>query len=226
MVVEAADVLVTVVHDSAVVAGEYHERIVRELEPVERGEHGAHGVVEFVNRVSASARGTGPFETRVGNAGNMHIVRGEEQEKWLLAARFDELHGVLGERVRHLLVIPAGRFPSGHPADAADAVDDGHVVPVGVLEFEQLRVLASGRFVTDFLLVTDVDRIVRIEPRDTMVLDIHGWNAVAGGRHDESLVEADFQWSRLDLAVPIRPAFGAQPYVPFADHARAIAGRF
>ena len=100
-------------------------------------------------------------------------------------------------------------LPPGHPADAADAVDDRVVVAVAAsaLELEQLGILAPGRLGADFFAIAHLDRIGGIESDDAMVLHIDARHAVAGRGHDEGVVEADLERPGLDLAVPIRPAF-------------------
>ncbi len=128
-----------------------------------------------------------------------------------------------GERVGHLFVGPARRAAAGHPADATHAFDDRGVVPVRVLEPEQLGVLAPRRFVADLLLVAHFDRVVRVEPDDAVVLHVHGRHAVAGGGHEEGVVEADLQRAGLDFVVPLRPFVAAETEMPLADGAGRVA---
>ena len=56
-----------------------------------------------------------------------------------------------------------------------------------------------------------------------MVFDVDAWHAIAGGRDDESVVEADLERAGLDLAVPIDRAV-TQSEMPFADDAGRVAG--
>ena len=56
-----------------------------------------------------------------------------------------------------------------------------------------------------------------------MVFDVDARHAIAGGRDDESVVEADFERAGLDVAVPIDLAV-AQAEVPLADDTRRVAG--
>ena len=72
-------------------------------------------------------------------------------------------------------------------------------------------------------LVADLDGIVGIEADDAVVLDVDARHAVARGRDDEAVVEADFERAGLDLAVPIGLAV-AEAEVPFADDAGGVAG--
>ena len=76
------------------------------------------------------------------------------------------------------------------------------------------------------LVVVDLDRVGRVEADDAMVLDEDAGHAVAGGGHDEAIVEADLERAGLDLAVPIEGSSLAQAEVPLADDAGRVAGLF
>ena len=77
--------------------------------------------------------------------------------------------------------------------------------------------------VADRLVVADPDRIARIEADDAADSRRRRRHAVAGGGHDEGLVEADLERAGLDLAVPVGAAV-AEAEVPLADDARGVAG--
>ena len=115
-------------------------------------------------------------------------------------------------------------LPPRHVADAADAVDDRHVVPVAGLHLEQLGVLPAGRIVADRLAVADLDRVARIEADDAVVLDVHARHAVAGGRDEEAVVEADLERAGLDVGRSSRGCPLAEAEVPLADDAGRVAG--
>ena len=120
---------VAVVHHPAVVAGEDDERVVGQLVPVELGEDLADAPVELLDAIAAKAVAALALEPRVRHARNVGVVRGEVEEERLRLVVCDERHGPLRDVVGHVLVLPPRRLAAGHPADAADAVDDGHVVP-------------------------------------------------------------------------------------------------
>ena len=80
---------VPVVHHGAVIAGEDHERPVRELQPVERVEDLADAPVQLLHDVAAHAAPAGPREPGMGNARHVDVVGGEVEEEraWRSAAR-------------------------------------------------------------------------------------------------------------------------------------------
>ena len=72
---------VAVVDHRAVVAGEDHQRVVRQLESVERVEHLADAPVELCDRVAARAASARAGEPRVGHARDVDVVGGEVEEE-------------------------------------------------------------------------------------------------------------------------------------------------
>src|SRR3954466_6278540 len=109
----------------------------------------------------------------------MDVMRGEGEEKRVILLSLDELQRLAGESVGHSFILPARRLPAAHPADAAHAVYDGHIMPVGMLEPEQLRILRARRLLAALALVTHLDRIGGIEPDHAMVLNVNRGHAVA-----------------------------------------------
>ena len=213
---------VPVVHHGAVITREDHERPVRELQSVKRVEDLADAPVQLLHDVAAHAALAGPREPRMGNAGHVNVVGGEFQEERRGGVPLDERDRLAGEHVGHVFVDPPGGLAPGHVSDPADAAHDRLVVAVAWLYLEQARVFGAGRLVADRGTVTDPDRIARVETDDVMAPDEDARHTVAGRRHDEGLVEADFQGARLDHAVPVdRP--GSEPEMPFADDPRRVA---
>ena len=90
-----------------------------------------------------------PTKRGVRHARHVDVVRREVEEERLGLVLLDEIDGLAGDRVGHVLVHPAGGLAAAHVADAADAVDDGHVVAVAGLHLEQLRMILAGRLVAD-----------------------------------------------------------------------------
>ena len=190
-VVELPDVLVAIVHDAAVVAGEEHEGVIGEFESVERFKELRNGSVQFVDGVTAGSGGAAAFPAGMRDAGHVDVVGCEVEEERSVRIFLDELDTLTGEGIGHFFVHPACGFSTGHPSDASDAVDDGEIVTVGVFEFEGFRVFAAGGFGSDFLLVAHGDGIFGVEADDVMVFDVDGGNSVAGGGHDERLVKTE-----------------------------------
>ena len=93
----------------------------------------------------------------------------------------------------HRAVLPPAMYPI-----RLMPLDDRLVVAVARLHLEQARVFLAGRLVADRGTVTDPDRVARVETDDVMAPDEDAGHTVAGRRHDEGLVEADFQGARLD----------------------------
>ena len=136
-------VLVAVVHDPAVVAADDDQRVVGQLEAVERVEHGADGAVEFLDDVAADAATALAAIGLAGDARHVDVVRGEIEEERLVLVPLDEADGLLRERVGHQFIDPPRRLAAAHPADAADAVDDGVVVAVARLHLQQFGVFLA-----------------------------------------------------------------------------------
>ena len=86
----------------------------------------------------------------------MNVVGGKIKKERAILSALDKLDRFLRERVGHVFVHPARVLAARHPTDAADAVDDGHVMAVRVLELEQLRMFRASRIIADLALVTDL----------------------------------------------------------------------
>jgi hypothetical protein len=82
----------------------------------------------------------------------------------------------------------------------------------------------TRRLVADRPAEAHPDGIGRVEPDDAAVLDVDAGHAVARGRDEERMVEADLAGPGPDLAVPVDLA-PAQAEMPFADDARRVARR-
>ena len=225
-VLPRAVVGIAVVPHAAVVAGENDECVFGEAVLFEGGEDLPDGVVEFLNRVAARAGLAAADEAGIGHAGDVDAVGGEVEEEGAGFVLLDECDGLFCVGVGHVFIAPARGIAAGHPTDAAHAVHDGHVVPVGVLEFKQLGVLAAGGVVADLGLVTHADGVGGIQADDAVIFHIHARHTVAGRGHEEGVVEANLERAGRDLAVPIRPACAAETEVPFTDDAGFVSGGF
>src|SRR5437667_3388246 len=85
--------------------------------------------------------------------------------------------------------------------------------------------LAPRGFVAHLAAVGYLDGIGRIQSSHAMVLYEHARDTVAGCRHDEGVVETDFQRTRSDFPVPIQMAI-AQTEVPLAHAAGGVTRSF
>ena len=158
------------------------------------------------------------------DARHVILMRGVEEEERLVLIARDEAAGFVGEGVAHRLVVPERGLATLHPADAADAVDECHIVAVGPIHLE-LRAFGIGLQVGVARiggLVANFDGILGIEPDDGAVLDEDRRHAVARGGHDEGVSEADLIRRRVDLLIPVHVA-RAETEVPLTDHARGVA---
>ena len=216
-------ILGTIITDRAIVAGEDHEGVVHQLETVERVEHGTERGVHLLDDIATRAELGFANETRMRHAGHVNVMRGEVEKERPVLLLLDEVHGFLRERVGHVLVIPARSLAAGHPADAAHAVHDGVIVAAAGVHLEQVGILFAGGLVADLVVVADLNRIFRIQSRDTAVLDIDARHAVAGGRKDEGIVKTDLVRTGLDVAIPIELPLIAETEMPFANGGRGIA---
>ena len=152
------------------------------------------------------------------------LVRGVEEEERLVLIARNEAAGFVSERVAHRLVVPERGLAALHPADAADAIDERHIVTMRPIHL-QLRALGVGLEIGVSGvrgLVADLDRVLGVEPDDGAVLDEDRRHPVAGGGHDEGVSEADLIGRRGDLLVPVHVA-RAESEVPLADDAGGVA---
>ncbi|MCG3162087.1 MAG: hypothetical protein JMDDDDMK_03316 [Acidobacteria bacterium] len=212
-------VFVAVVNHRAVVAGEDDQRVSRQLQTVERGEDFADEPVSLQDGVAARPHSAFARESRIRQARHVRIVRGEIKKEWFAFVPLDEGHGLARVKIGHVFIFPQRGLAAGHVADAADAVDDGHIVAVTRMHLQQFGILFAGGPVADLLFVIHSDRVSGVESGDAAVFDVNGRHAVAGRGHNERVIEPQIIRVRLDLAVPIRPALRPQAQMPFADHA-------
>ena len=145
------EVLVAVVEHRAVVAGEDHQRVVGQLQAVERREQLADAPVELHDRVAAGPIVVLPTNRGVRHARHVDVVRGEVEEERLVLVPLDELDALAREGVGHVFVFPERGLAALHVADAADAVDDRHVVAVAPVELQAVAFADAGRLAGDRL---------------------------------------------------------------------------
>ena len=220
-------VFVPVVQDGAVVAGENDDRILFKAKPFQRLEHFAHAPVELRDGVAPEAHRAGAAETFRRESGDVDVVRREIEEEGPVFVLLDELHGVAGEGIGDVLVLPEGLAAALHIADAPDAVHDGHIVPVaGAQVVEQFRVVASGGLALEIGLVADLDGMVGIVADHASVLDVHAGHPVRRRRHNVVIIKSDVRQVLVQFPVPVLfRGLGTQSQVPFADGARPVTLR-
>ena len=223
-------VAVAVVEDGTIVRGEDHEGLLSQAASVQEVEELPHAPVGLDHRVPARPLAAGPLEARVRQARDVDVVGREHQEPGLappvladLGRRvLEELQGLAHEDVGHVLVHPARRLATGHPADARDAVDDRAVVAVGPVLAQGVPRLLPARRGVDALAIADLDRVLGVEPHHAAVLEVDAGHAIPGRRHQEVVVEPEVRGVRPDLLVPVVAAL-TQAQVPLTDDARGVA---
>ena len=153
----------------------------------------------------------------------MDIVRPDIQKKRLALVVVDEGCRFPDDGVGDVFIHPEGFLAACHPADTPDAIDDGHIMAMGVLLFEELRVFASGWPVSDPLFVVNLNRVSGVETDDIPVFDPHGRDAVDGCRNQVGLIKSECVCTGSDMFVPIqRGCCISKAKVPFADGARRV----
>ncbi len=153
-------------------------------------------------------------------------MRGEHQEERFLGlgALLDVFNGLVRDHIRVFLILPQGALAALHEADAADAVDDGLVVPVAPHEFELVLVVLPVRKTGEVVLVGHFNGVVRVQVADVAVFQNHAGNAVARGGEDEAFIKADFVRAGGDVLVPVNLlSLFPQAQVPLAHHVGFIA---
>ena len=222
---------VAVVIDRPVIAGEDHHRVLGEPPGLEGLHDRARRPVQLDHRVAAVAQLALALEARMGRAGHVDVLGGEEEEEGLLVVLIDEARGPLNEHIRHGLVIPQRGLAAGHVADASDAVDDRLVVPVGArvvghrlggLTPVGVRRAALGRAAE----LPHVERVRRVEAHHPVALQVDARHAIVGRGQEEGLVEAELHGARLHRPVPIDGlTLRAQAEVPLANDPGAVPRR-
>ncbi len=201
-------VLVAVVEHWTVIGRVDDKGVLSQALLIELGEDAADLIVERHHGVAARPERRLAGVARVVDTRHMVLMRGvEEEERFVLIAR-NEAAGFVSERVAHRLVVPHRSLTALHPADAADAIDERHIVTVGPIHL-QLCALGVGlevRIARVRRLVANLDGVLRVEADDGAVLDEDGRHAVAGGGHDEGVSEANLIRRRVNLLIPVHVA--------------------
>ena len=180
--------------------------------------------VELLDDITADTATARATIARTGHARHMDVVRCEIEEERVIFVFLNEAVGFAGKRIGNRFVVPACRFAAAHKANAADTVHDRAVVALRELHFKHFRMLFARGLVADSILaIADFDWVVWIEANDPMVFYVNARHAIAGRRHDETVIEADFQGSRPNLAIPI-DFFLSQAKMPLADGCAGISG--
>src|SRR5689334_14970580 len=112
-------VLVAIVQDSAVIAREDKQRIVKHTALVKCLYDSADAPVQFSDHVTARTHGGGIEEPMMGRPRHVDIVRCEVQEERAAGVSIDERNRAAGEGVGHGLIVPNRRFAAAHISDAA-----------------------------------------------------------------------------------------------------------
>ena len=203
-------VLVAVVNHGPVVAAEDEERIICNVQAVQRAHDFAHSPVQLQDDVTAGAQTALSGEAGMRYARHVHVLRAQVEEEWFVLVGSDEVLGLAGDDVGDVLVRPQGGFSSGHPPDARDAVDDGVVMPLAGFHLHQFGVLQSGRPVSHLVAVIHGDGVPGVEAHHASVLHEHAGHAVYGGGYDVFVVEADVVRIGFDEAVEVGASLGSE----------------
>ena len=220
-------VVIAVVDDAAIIAGEDYQRIIRDPEAIQGAQHLPYRPVELYDGIPAQPHTALPAEAGVGEARYVHVVGGEVDEEGLraLALLTDEVDGVPRDGVGDVLIPPQRLAPALHIADAADAVDDGHIVPVAGAELiEELGMGTPCGLAREVLTIVHLNGRRGVVVRYAPVVHEDAGHTVGGGRHDVGLVEAQIHEPWRDEAIPVlRPCLVPQPQMPLAEGRRTVA---
>ena len=140
---------------------------------------------------------------------------------------FDSIHciGLLDPFVGQIFVAEARLFAAGVETNSTDAVVDRLVVAVRPVELEFVALCQAGRMILGRFHVADPERIGRIEIFHTVIFDIDLRHAVVGRGQEITVVEADLERARFQLAIPVRCRI-RRAKMPLANHGRGIASAF
>ena len=190
------------VDHAAVVAREKDQRVFGEPEFVERAQELADHPVEFVDEVAVDAALARAAEARMRRERMMDVSRGEIEEEGLARAGFDPCDGFLREARADLFVV----VKCVRGLAAADLAEAHFLAKLPRL----------GRLIVD-------ERIVRHESDHAAVLHPDEGRVTVHDRHAKKGVEAEFERTGLQFAVPIG-CRRSETEVPLAETRGAVAG--
>jgi len=137
-------IVVAIVHDGAVIRAEDDEGVFGELEAVESFHDFSDGPIELDDGVCTEAVGGDALEALMGDAGDVEVVGGIEEEEGVVFVLLDELIRFFDPFVGEVFIAEACFLASGVEADAGDAVVDGAVMTVGPVLLEGVAVASPG----------------------------------------------------------------------------------
>ena len=129
------------------------------------------------------------------------------------------------DTVGYVLVAPQCPASSFHIADAADAVDDAHVMPVAGAQLgQEFGMGAACGFALKVFPVAHLHRCRGVIVGYAALLNEHTRHAVRGGSHDVAVIEAQAIEAHVQFTVPVLlPRAASQAQVPLAEGACAVA---
>ena len=216
-------VVVAIVDDRAVVATEYEDGVVSQVQTVQRVHDLAYCPVELQDDVAARAEAALAGKAWVSHAGHMHVLCTQVEEEGFVLVLGYEVLGVVGDDVGYVFIVPQGRLATCHPADARNAVDDGIVVSLAGFHLHQFGILFARRPVAHLVVVADGDGVVGVEVDYSSVFHEDAGNAVYCSRNDEFVVKSYILCIGLDERVEVCTALGAETQVPLADDTGGVA---
>ena len=117
---------------------------------------------------------------------------------------FDEVHGVADDGVGNVFVLPQRLSAAFHVANAADAVDNRHVVAVARSQVvEQFGVRGTGGFAVEIVLVAHRYGMLGVVIGHAPVLDKHARHAVGRGSHDVIIIKANIVERLWQRRIPV-----------------------
>ena len=214
---------IAVVEDRAVVAAEKHQRVLAQVEPVERLQELADAPVQLFDGVAAQAALALADERFVGRARHVDVVDREVEEQRPLAVLPEEF---LRRSTRVRAISSSFHQAACPPAIQPMRLMRSTIVPLCCESagYRSISGWSCARWlVAEPMLVADRQRIGLGQPAHAISLYIRARHAIGRCGNDERIIEPDVQRPRRDPLVPVERA-GAQPQVPLA-HARSRVPR-
>ena len=217
-------IVITVIDDRAIVAGENHQCIVQQAFGIEIRQYLTYTPVRLHDGVTSRAEVSAAYETGMRSAGNVRLMEPViEEERLVGALSVNEILHVPDEEVGHVLIDPSGLLAAPHETDAGDSVDNGVVMAVMPSHLQHFRIGQCGRLPVEIMFVAHLYRIFRIKPDHLTVTHIDGRDTVIGGSNEAGIVEADGIGRRSNPSVPVHVAV-AHSEMPFADGSGIVTG--
>ena len=182
---------IAVIHHRTIIARHDNQGILCKSQFIQGLQQFTHAPIELGNRISPQSHRALPPKAVMRETRHMNIIRGKIHKERLILMSPDKVLRMDHNRICNILIFPQ-RFSSAfHIPDPADSVHDRHIMPETRLQvIKQLRIIPSGRFAFEILLITYLNRSRRVIIRHLPVLNKHTRDTVTRSRHNIVVIKS------------------------------------